>query len=184
MTIYCYYNTSLKCVKFETQLWSWIKIKVIGLRNDYIDLCWTIIFTAHLLGIAWRVSKIIEHLLFSWLRSVWPWMKVKVDVINTWCILMSEALTVPSLMIVTSTHNNFRGIACEGHTQIDRQTDRQASRQTDRQTGIDRHRQTTETDRQTDRQAGRQTDRHRQTQTDHWDRQTDRQASRQTDRQA
>ena len=28
--------------------------------------------------IAWTVYEIIYHLLFSWLRSVWPWMNVKV----------------------------------------------------------------------------------------------------------
>ena len=30
-------------------------------------------------------------------------MKVKVNIINTWCIIMSEAITVPSLMLMTST---------------------------------------------------------------------------------
>ena len=68
---------------------------------------------------AWIVSEIIKHLLFSWVRSVWPWMKVKVDIINTWYILMSEAVTVPSLTMMT---NSFRGIACEGHTHIARDT--------------------------------------------------------------
>ena len=40
------------------------------------------------------VSEINKRLLFSPLRSVWPWVKVKVNIINTWCILMSEAVTV------------------------------------------------------------------------------------------
>ena len=52
------------------------------------------------LWIAWTVSEIIEHLLFSWLRSVWPRMKVKVHIIDKWCILMSEAITLPSLMMM------------------------------------------------------------------------------------
>ena len=33
---------------------------------------------------------------------MWPW-QVKVNIINTWCILISEAVTVPSLTMVTST---------------------------------------------------------------------------------
>ena len=67
------------------------------------------------MGIAWTVSEIIEHLfklLFSWLRSAWPSMKVKVNIINTWCILMSEAVIMHSLMM----KNSFWGITCEGHT--------------------------------------------------------------------
>ena len=52
------------------------------------------------MGIARTVSEIIKYLLFSWLRSVWPWMKVQVNIINTWCILMSEAVTLPSLMMM------------------------------------------------------------------------------------
>ena len=51
-------------------------------------------------GIAWTVSEIIELSLFSWLRYVWAWMKVKVNIMNTWCILMSEAVTVASLMMM------------------------------------------------------------------------------------
>ena len=41
------------------------------------------IFTANLMGIAWTVSVRIKHLLFSWLSYVWPWMKVKVNIINS-----------------------------------------------------------------------------------------------------
>ena len=32
---------------------------------------------------------------------MWPWMKVKVNIINTWYIFMPEAVTVPSWMIIT-----------------------------------------------------------------------------------
>ena len=46
------------------------------------------------MGIAWTASEIIEHLLFSWLRYVWPWMKVKLDITNTRYITLSEAITV------------------------------------------------------------------------------------------
>ena len=60
------------------------------------------IFTAHLMGITWTVSEIIEHLFFSWLRSMWPGMKVKVNIMNTRCILMSEAVIVPSFILMTS----------------------------------------------------------------------------------
>ena len=30
-------------------------------------------------------------------------MKTKVNIINTWCMLMSEAVTVPSLMMTSSS---------------------------------------------------------------------------------
>ena len=58
------------------------------------------IFTANLMGIAWTVSETFKHLV-TLIRSVWPWMKVKVNTINTCCSLMSEAFTVPSLMMMT-----------------------------------------------------------------------------------
>ena len=35
------------------------------------------VFTENLMGVAWKVSEIIKPLLFSWLISMWPWMKVK-----------------------------------------------------------------------------------------------------------
>ena len=41
--------------------------------SDWTNIIWTLlqaIFTANLMGIAWTVSEIIEHLLLSWLRSV------------------------------------------------------------------------------------------------------------------
>ena len=52
---------------------------------------------------ACMLSEIIKRLFFSWLRSMWPSMKVKVNIINTWCMLMSEAVTVPSLTMMPST---------------------------------------------------------------------------------
>ena len=68
-----------------------------------------------------EVSEIIKHLLFSWLRSVTLnegqgqynyQMKAKVNIINMWCISMSEAVTVPCLMMMTSwwfPRNRLRG---------------------------------------------------------------------------
>ena len=44
-------------------------------------------------------------------------MKVKVNIINTWCILMSDTVTMPSLMMVTV-------IVSEDSLARDRQTDR------------------------------------------------------------
>ena len=37
------------------------------------------------MGMAWIVCEIIEHLLFSWLRSAWPWTEI-----NPWFIFMSN----------------------------------------------------------------------------------------------
>ena len=45
----------------------------------------------------------MKHLLCSWFRCVWPRIKVKVTLINTWCIIMSEAVSVPCLTMMTST---------------------------------------------------------------------------------
>ena len=42
-------------------------------------------------------------------------MKVKVNIINTWCILMSEAVTVPSLMMMTSLVSE-ESLASDRHT--------------------------------------------------------------------
>ena len=72
------------------------------------------------MGIAWIISEIMKHLLFSWLRSVWPWMQVKVNIINTWCILVTEAVTV----------SNMIAISLKKDIQTDRQTDRQTDTQT------------------------------------------------------
>ena len=62
--------------------------------------------------------KVFSLVRWRWI-SVLPWMKVKINMINSWCILMFEAVTMPSLMIMT---NSFWGIACEGHTHICTQT--------------------------------------------------------------
>ena len=45
-------------------------------------------------------------------------MKVKVNIINTWCITMSEAVTMPSLMMMTSLfpRNRLRGTHKQTHT--------------------------------------------------------------------
>ena len=59
--------------------------------------------------------EIIEHLLFSWLRSVWPWMKVKVNIINTWCILVTEAVTVSNVIAIASLVSEI-WLATERHT--------------------------------------------------------------------
>ena len=83
--------------------------------------------TASLMEIAWPVSEIIENVIFSWLRSVWPWMKVKVNMINTWCVTMSEARTMQSVMMMTSIVSE-ESLARDTHTQTGRH------RQTDRQT--------------------------------------------------
>ena len=53
-----------------THLWPWLKVKVIEPAMIIIyTFSWTI-FTANLMGIAWTVSEIIEHLLFSWFRYI------------------------------------------------------------------------------------------------------------------
>ena len=93
--------TSKTFVKLETQSWPWMKVNVTGPRKEYIDLESDYLHNK-LKCTAWTVSEIIKHL-FSRSRPVWPWKKVKVHIINTWCILMSEAVSVTSLMIMTST---------------------------------------------------------------------------------
>ena len=55
-------NYKLKYVKFETQLWPWVKVKVIGLARITQTISRTMI-AANLMGVAWNVSEIIEHLL-------------------------------------------------------------------------------------------------------------------------
>ena len=54
--------------------------------------------------------------------SVWPWTKVKINIINTWCIIMSEAVIVLNLMTMTTDFNTFWGIACEGQAHADTHT--------------------------------------------------------------
>ena len=66
--------------------------------------------------IAWTVSKNVEHLIFSRLKSVWPWIKVKVD-INTWC-MRSDAVDVLSLMMMTEKVSEES--LARKHTQIHR----------------------------------------------------------------
>ena len=39
----------------------------------------------------------ITFVIFT-IRSVWPSMKVTINVINAWCTIMSEAVTIPSMM--------------------------------------------------------------------------------------
>ena len=75
------------------------------------------------MGIAEIVCEIIKHLLFSWSRSVWPSMKVKISIINTWCITMYEAVTVPSLTMMTSTVSK-ESLARDTHTHTDKRTDK------------------------------------------------------------
>ena len=74
------------------------------------------------MGIAWIVSEVIKHLLFSGLRSVWSWMKIKVNIINTRCISMSETVTMPSLMTMASTVSE-ESLAGDTHTYTHTQTD-------------------------------------------------------------
>ena len=66
------------------------------------------------MGIAWTVSEIIGHLLFSWLR-LWPWMKVEVNIINT-CVMHYHVWSSNRAKLDDDDLNGFRGIACEGHT--------------------------------------------------------------------
>ena len=85
--------------KFETQLRPWVKVKVIGLAKVISTFSRTI-FIVNLMGIAWTVYEIVEHLLLSWLRFVWLWMKVKVNIIIKWCIPMFETVVVLSVMMM------------------------------------------------------------------------------------
>ena len=87
-----------------------------------LSTCSRTIFTANMMGIAWIVLEISEQLLCSWLRHVWPW--VKVNIINTRCIIMSETVTVPCLTMMTSTVFE-ESLARDSQT--DRQTDRQVN---------------------------------------------------------
>ena len=50
--------------------------------------------TANLIGIAWTVSELFKHLLFWRLRSVRPWLKVKVNI-------LVAVTAVPSFMMIT-----------------------------------------------------------------------------------
>ena len=95
-----------------------MKNTVIRLREDYnlyrplVGLCSQQTWWA--LPLLEKVFEIMENVLFSWLRSVWPWMKVTVNIINTWCILMSEAVTVPSWMMTSTVAEEL--LARDRHT--------------------------------------------------------------------
>ena len=54
-------------------------------------------------------------------------MKVKVNIINMSCISMSEAVNVPSLIMMTSIVSK-ESLARDTHRHTDRQTDRHRSR--------------------------------------------------------
>ena len=98
------------------QWWPWMKDEVIGLRKSYyVDLYCRTIFTADLMGIAWTVFEVIEHLLFQLRIKICVTWKVKVNIINKRCILMSETVTVPNLML-TALIVSEESPACEGHT--------------------------------------------------------------------
>ena len=69
----------------------------------------------------WNNQTFIILLLRS--VSVWPWTKVMVNIINMWCILMySEAVTVPSLTMMTSTVSE-KSLARDTHTQMTKTLD-------------------------------------------------------------
>ena len=96
---------------------------IIDILSDYLHST----LDRHSLNSFW--NNIIKHLLFSWLISVW--MKVKVNILNTWCIIMFEAVTVPSLTMMTSTVSE-KSFARDTNT--DTRRDRQTHWETDRQT--------------------------------------------------
>ena len=76
------------CVKFEMLLWPWVKVKVVRLSSDYLQ------------------SKLDQHCLKHFWNNrtfIIFMIKICVNTINMWCILMSEAVTVPSLKMITST---------------------------------------------------------------------------------
>ena len=78
--------------KFESQLF-------IRLRKDHIDLSSDYVLSKHgglCLNIFWNNGTFIIFTI-----KLWPWMKVEVNIIHTWCILMSEAVTVPGWMMMT-----------------------------------------------------------------------------------
>ena len=65
-------------------------------------------------------------------------MKVKVSIVNTCCILMSEAVTVSTLTVMTAMDSE-EPLARDTGRQTDRQAGRQAGRQSGRQAGRHRH---------------------------------------------
>ena len=53
-------------------------------------------------------------------------MKVKVNIVNTWCINMYEAVSIPSLMMITSTVSDkslARYMHTHTHTHTHKHTD-------------------------------------------------------------
>ena len=87
----------------------------------------------------------ITECLFSWLRFVWPWMKVKVNVIKTWCILRRHLRQSPCQVwrwcLSQFPRNRMR--LTQTHTDTDTQTQTHARtharRQTDRHTDARTH---------------------------------------------
>ena len=79
-------------------------------------------------------SKLDEHWLkrfwntrtfiISWLRTVWLWKKIKVNIISTWCIPLSETVTVPSFMTMASTVSE-ESLANDRHSYTDTATQTQ-----------------------------------------------------------
>ena len=75
-------------VQFKT----WVLDAVVTFREgqghrtgkDHVDLQSVYLRSKNSMGITWTVSEIIEHLLCSWLTSVWPWMKVKKMMYHIW----------------------------------------------------------------------------------------------------
>ena len=49
-------------------------------------------------------------------------MKVKVNISNMSCCIMSEVVTMPSLMMMMTSTVSEESLARDTHTQIDRQT--------------------------------------------------------------
>ena len=79
------------------QLWPWMKGKVIRMRKDDIDLLPDYL---HSKFDGYGLRSLWNNQTFSFI-SVWSWMKVKVNIMTMWCMLMPEAVTVPSLMMMT-----------------------------------------------------------------------------------
>ena len=61
---------SKNVITFEAQLCSCVKVKVIGLAKVISNRLLVELSLQQTL----KVYEIIKHLLFSWLRAVWPWM--------------------------------------------------------------------------------------------------------------
>ena len=100
--------------------------------RTFVGLSWQQTWWGLLDSFCNRPNRIFPIFMIKTMRAVWLTLNEAQDQLMTsWCITMSEAVTVASLMIDHDL-NSFRGIACGEH--IDRQADRQTYRQTDRQT--------------------------------------------------